>query len=168
MLFYLFIHTTKCNFMNLGQKMTKRNQPKFNRYFANISRECFQENRVTPERVLGVYSLNYNDREAKCYVACMLHRFNVTNRNGSYNEKELELLMVKPNSKETPINMKRAIEICEKEDDKDRCERAVKFTKCIYAHKNEFSYSNNTSTANRYRPTVPFGFGGRRTPSPRA
>jgi len=29
------------------------------------------------ERVLTVYTLNVNDREAKCYVACMLLRFNV-------------------------------------------------------------------------------------------
>lgn len=29
------------------------------------------------ERVVAIYSLNVNDREAKCYVACMLLKFNV-------------------------------------------------------------------------------------------
>ncbi|KAF0759019.1 general odorant-binding protein 19d, partial [Aphis craccivora] len=137
---------------SIGQQTKKKIQPKFNRLFGNISRECLKEYGVTPERVLTVYTLNVNDREAKCYVACMLLRFNVTTRNGGYNDKALEQLMAKPNSNnEIPTNMKTAIAIF----DKDQCERAVKFTKCIYAHRNEFTVKNrvNSSTsADRRRP----------------
>ncbi|KAL4113030.1 hypothetical protein QTP88_016734 [Uroleucon formosanum] len=94
--------------------------------------------REQEERILGIYTLNTNDREAKCYVACMLLRFNVTTGNGSYNDKALEQLMARPNSNnETPTSVKTAIAVCEKQVDRDPCEKAVKFTKCIYAHKDE-------------------------------
>ncbi|XP_060839357.1 uncharacterized protein LOC132920733 [Rhopalosiphum padi] len=154
-LIVLTVFTTLiCNLKS--QQTTRKVQPKFNRLFGNISRECLHEYRVTPERVLAVYTLNINDREAKCYVACMLLRFNVTTRNGSYNDKALEQLMAKPNSNnEIPTNMKAAIAICEKQVDKDLCEKAVKFTKCIYAHKNEFVVKNKESSstlADRRRP----------------
>ncbi|XP_022178222.1 general odorant-binding protein 19d isoform X2 [Myzus persicae] len=141
-----------------GQQIKRKSQPKFNRFFGNISRECLKEHRVTPERVLGVYTLNINDREAKCYVACMLLRFNVTTRNGGYNEKELEQLMAKPNSNNgISISMKTAIAICEKQVDRDHCEKAVKFTKCIYSHRDEFvvkKKENISMSANR-RPPFP-------------
>lgn len=29
------------------------------------------------ERVVALYTLNTNDQQAKCYVACMMVRFNV-------------------------------------------------------------------------------------------
>ncbi|XP_025202869.1 general odorant-binding protein 19d [Melanaphis sacchari] len=148
--------TLICNLK--GQQTTKRSQPKFNRLFGNISRECLKEHRVTPERVLGIYTLNIDDRRAKCYVACMLLRFNVTSKNGGYNDKELEQLMAKPNiNSEVPTNMKRAIAICEKQVDNDQCEKAFKFTKCIYAHKNEFAVKNkenNSTSADRRRPVT--------------
>ncbi|XP_016656015.1 uncharacterized protein LOC107882326 [Acyrthosiphon pisum] len=147
--------TLICNLK--GQKPTRKIQPKFNRFFGNISRECLKEHRVTPERILGVYTLNINDRDAKCYVACMLLRFNVTTTNGSYNDKALEQLMARPNSNnEIPTSMKTAIAICEKQVDRDPCEKAVKFTKCIYAHKDEFivkrKENSSTSPADRRRP----------------
>ncbi|CAH1710224.1 general odorant-binding protein 19d [Aphis gossypii] len=150
----IFFSTLICNLK--GQQTKKKIQPKFNRLFGNISRECLKEYGVTPERVLTVYTLNVNDREAKCYVACMLLRFNVTTRNGGYNDKALEQLMAKPNSNnEIPSNMKTAITICEKQVDKDQCEKAVKFTKCIYAHRNEFAVKNrvnSSASTDRRRP----------------
>ncbi|KAL5233052.1 hypothetical protein ACI65C_000462 [Semiaphis heraclei] len=141
----------------IGQQTKRKTQPKFNRFFGNISRECLKEHRVTPERVLGVYTLNINDREAKCYVACMLLRFNVTTKNGGYNDEALEQLMARPSSNnEIPTNMKAAIAICEKQVDRDHCEKAVKFTKCIYDHKEEFvvkNKENSFTSANRRRPS---------------
>ncbi|VVC35380.1 Hypothetical protein CINCED_3A018580 [Cinara cedri] len=150
-----------------GQQTKTRPQPKLNRYFANISRECLRENHVYPERVVALYSLNTNDQDAKCYVACMMMRFNVTNGKGEYDDEALKKLIMKPSVTEIPARTRSAIEKCEKEGEgeKNRCEKAVNFTKCIYAHKNEIKNQNKTSSEYRRRPTMPFGrgrpFGGR-------
>ncbi|XP_050421060.1 uncharacterized protein LOC126833656 [Adelges cooleyi] len=164
MMFYsvllLFFITTFSFSEGQQQQQTpqKKGRSKFSEVITNTSQECLKENRVTIERVVAVYSIYTNDREAKCYVACMLYRFNATNEDGDYNEKALQVLMSRPKTHDIAANMKSNIDKCKIEaNDKDRCERAVKFTRCIYSNKQEMGIDHNQQQPGQVPPMPPFG-----------
>ncbi|XP_050544050.1 general odorant-binding protein 72-like isoform X2 [Daktulosphaira vitifoliae] len=135
----------------------------------NASQECLSKNHVTIERVVALYSINTEDHAAKCYVSCMLNRFNVTNEKGEYNEKALKQMMKRRKTQDISSALKENIDKCTSQaNDVDSCEKAVQFTKCLYSNKQEMGIDNGNQMRppQSMPPIIPFSSIRPRFPNP--
>uniref|UniRef100_A0A0A9VTZ1 Pheromone-binding protein-related protein 6 n=1 Tax=Lygus hesperus TaxID=30085 RepID=A0A0A9VTZ1_LYGHE len=99
-------------------------------------------------------SENSEDQNGKCFLNCMLQRFRLMNKQGTYNKDKFKpFLEYIPDSRFLQ-SIKGNLKTCLNEKDPAPCEKAYKFIKCFYTrakNKDELTASGDIKPAEGFR-----------------
>ncbi|XP_054263403.1 uncharacterized protein LOC128987386 [Macrosteles quadrilineatus] len=113
-----------------AQQVDKRT---FKKTFVEAAKKCSQE--VGPPSAMSVAFLTspeQTDQKSKCFTSCLLHKFNLMDRQGKFSQSSMQKFLNSIPESRFKESISRNSATCMKENAKDVCEKGYRFVQCFY------------------------------------